>query len=277
MKCEKCGAKDPWADLTDDNTPYTCRACRDTSESESGPDTGTSGSAWTLHLVLFGLGTAGVVWVARKTGYVWQRESFWQLAYWGLWVFVLSGFLAHGYRKNKSRVILHGLAWIAVFALMATAYTIRGDLSGLGSRVLGNLMPHRAVKKTDNSMAFQRGADGHFHVLGEVNGRPVRFLVDTGASGVVLTPRDAESLGWKLEDLSFDRLFETANGRVRGASVVLEELRLGGVVFKGFPASVNEADMGESLLGMSFFNRLEGFAIRGDELVLTFPGPVSPD
>ena len=97
----------------------------------------------------------------------------------------------------------------------------------------------------------------------------IRFLVDTGASEVVLSPRDAERLGFDLKSLNFNRIYQTANGTVTGAPVRLEEIRIGPIVVSDVRASVNGAEMKRSLLGMSFLGRLGGYRVNGDVLTLS--------
>lgn len=110
--------------------------------------------------------------------------------------------------------------------------------------------------------------DGHFFVRAVVDGTPVDFLVDTGASDVALTLADAERLGFRRHQLEFNRRYETANGPVRGAPVRLRELRIGQFSLFDVDASVTEGALGISLLGMSFLRRLEGYAVADGRLIL---------
>lgn len=118
-----------------------------------------------------------------------------------------------------------------------------------------------------NSVAID-GGGGQFVVRAVVNGIDVDFLVDSGASSVVLAPQDARRLGYRQGQLRFTGSAETANGRVRLAPVNLRELRIGQLSRRSLPAVVNEAPMAISLLGMSFLRSLEGWEVRGDRLVL---------
>ena len=97
---------------------------------------------------------------------------------------------------------------------------------------------------------------------------PILFLADTGASHIVLAPGDARKLGIAIEDLSFDRVYHTANGTVRGSSIRIDEFRVGSIHLEDIVASVNEAEMGRSLLGMTFFKRLNSYEVHNDVLTL---------
>ena len=122
--------------------------------------------------------------------------------------------------------------------------------------------------ESDLEYVIQAGAGGHFVVEAAVNGAPVTFLVDTGASSIVLTMEDAERVGFRPESLRFTERFASANGEVRAAPVVLRELRVGQFSVFDMPASVNEAPLRVSLLGMSFLRRLHGYGVEDGRLIL---------
>jgi clan AA aspartic protease (TIGR02281 family) len=122
--------------------------------------------------------------------------------------------------------------------------------------------------ESDLEYVIDAGAGGHFLVEAVVNGAPVTFLVDTGASDVVLTMADAKRLGFRPENLRFTQRFASANGEVRGAPVVLREIRIGQFSVFDMPASVNEAPLRISLLGMSFLKRLQGYGVEDGRLIL---------
>jgi clan AA aspartic protease (TIGR02281 family) len=122
--------------------------------------------------------------------------------------------------------------------------------------------------ESDLEYVIDAGAGGHFLVEAVVNGAPVTFLVDTGASDVVLTMADAKRLGFRPENLRFTQRFASANGEVRGAPVVLREIRIGQFSVFDMPASVNEARLRISLLGMSFLKRLQGYGVEDGRLIL---------
>src|SRR3546814_873500 len=112
------------------------------------------------------------------------------------------------------------------------------------------------------------GAGGNVVGTGRGKGWRVDFLIDTGASEIVLSPADAQRLGYSPENLSFTRQYVTANGIGRGAPIRLDSLAVGPIVYAGLPASVNEAPMGESLLGITFLRRLESYEVRRDVMIL---------
>ena len=120
----------------------------------------------------------------------------------------------------------------------------------------------------DLEQVVRAGSNGHFLVEAVVNGVPVDFMIDTGASHVVLTLEDAERIGFTGNNLRFTQKFESANGTVRAAPVELRELRIGQLQLFDLEASVNGGPLPISLLGMSFLQRLRSYEVARDRLVL---------
>ena len=127
----------------------------------------------------------------------------------------------------------------------------------------------RAESQPSNTIVYAAGEGGHVIVDAAVNGAPTRLLVDTGASLVTLTPKDARAAGIDPHALVFSRQVSTANGTVRMAPVTLREIRLGQLSIYDVPAAVLEK-LNISLLGMSFLGRLQSYEMRDGKLTITW-------
>lgn len=121
-----------------------------------------------------------------------------------------------------------------------------------------------------NELALPRGPGGHYFLTAKVNGVDMTFLVDTGATDVALGAEHAEKLRLQLQDKDYTKRYRTANGIVRGAPVALRQVQAGRLRLRDVEASVLEGPLDMPLLGMSFLNRLRGYEVRGDQLVLRF-------
>jgi len=120
---------------------------------------------------------------------------------------------------------------------------------------------------SSRTLAYRADRRGHFSLTAAINGSPVRLVVDTGASLVALTPDDARAAGIARSELVFDQITQTANGRVRFASVILREIRIEQLSIDNVPAAVIE-NLDQSLLGMSFLKRLKSFEVREGTLTI---------
>ena len=122
---------------------------------------------------------------------------------------------------------------------------------------------------TDDRIEVPKGPDNHFHLTLMINSVPVDFLVDTGASQMVLTQDDAARVGLNPDTLAYIGKAYTANGEVATAPVRLDTVDLGDIRDRRVRASVNSGDMDGSLLGMSYLSRFESIEIRQNTLILT--------
>lgn len=116
-------------------------------------------------------------------------------------------------------------------------------------------------------MELWRAEDGLFYVSGLVNGQSIRFLVDTGASMIVLTPEDARRVGAAQAD-NDAIVTETANGTSRMTRVTLASMQVGGTGASAVPAAVAQDGLKVSLLGQNWLSHLDSVRIDGDRMVL---------
>ena len=168
------------------------------------------------------------------------------------------------------QALRHVTIWGALMVGLLMGYAYRGELQTLGQRLLAEVSGGRPVLARTEELVVTEDEGGGFLVVGHLDGKPVRFLVDTGASDTVLSPDDAQRLGYDLKSLKFDRPSETANGIGYGAVVTADSLSVGPIRFDKVPVSINQAPMRQSLLGMSFLKRLEGVRLEGDKLYLKY-------
>lgn len=186
-----------------------------------------------------------------------------------LLVAVLGAALIVRIRARPGTALKHASIWMLIAAILVLGYSYRDHFAAVKERVISELLPSQGrISEDGRAMVFKRSHGGHFVVEALVDGVPVRFLVDTGATHVVLSPDDAKRLGFETDALSYSETYRTANGLGAGAPIRLPEITLGPIVARDVRASVNRAPMGGSLLGMSFLDRLSSFTVEGDTLTL---------
>ena len=173
----------------------------------------------------------------------------------------LAGWLLAESRANFSRTIRMLIAWGLIFIGLLAGY-------GLWEDVSRDIAPRQTVLEDGSRIEVPRGPDGHYHLTLDLNGTPVSFLVDTGASDMVLTMADARRVGINPDELAFLGTARTANGTVRTAFTTVDQVSLGPITFNRVRASVNGGEMDKSLLGMSFLNRFDRLEITSDGLAL---------
>lgn len=129
--------------------------------------------------------------------------------------------------------------------------------------------PHRVTTPSEppRETELERTESGHFYTYATVNGQLVKFIVDTGADVVALTPEDAERAGVKFNPAEFDVVGEGAGGPIRGENVTIESIELDGKLVNDVRGVVIE-NASRSLLGQSYLSRMGEVQMRGDTMVL---------
>lgn len=166
------------------------------------------------------------------------------------------------YRHRMGRALRDAAIWLLIILGFVTLYGFKDQLAG-------GLFPSQAISVGGDSVALRRGRDGHFAAEVLVNGVPVEFLVDTGATSIVLTRRDAARIGLDPDHLRYSQQAQTANGPVSSAPVRLDAMRLGPFTDHDVRAMVNGGELFSSLLGMDYLNRFRRYSVEGDTLTLT--------
>lgn len=220
---------------------------------------------WLGFLALVGLGLWGLSWYfpARQTAMDWLNAV--NLV--GFLALVSSGFL-YGRRRRLKESARAVALWLAVGVVLVLGFAFRDQLLFLGQNLRSALVPGYPVQTGQREMIVTESAGGGYLVHGMVNGRPVPFLVDTGASDIVLSPADARRIGIPIDSLTFNHVYETANGEGRGAPYRLARLEVGPIVLHDVPVSINQAPMRTSLLGLTFLKRLKSFGFSDHKMIL---------
>jgi len=170
-------------------------------------------------------------------------------------------FVVHN-RQSMGRLAQQAVAWGLIFLGVIAVYGLWGDIRQ-------TVRPRQSVVSANNTVEVPRAPDGHYYLTLMVNDVPVEFLVDTGASMVVLTQKDAIRIGLEPDDLAYVGRAVTANGEVRTAPVRLDSVALGPISDRNIRAWVNQGEMWQSLLGMSYLQRWSRIEITGRGLLLT--------
>jgi aspartyl protease family protein len=228
-------------------------------------------SRWLIWLAILAV-LAGLLWLLSQAfpGALRDpQDRIWLIGTFAFFVAISTrvlrpGAIAWGQRAR------HAAIWVGIVAVLVLGFAYQDELLGVGQRVRAEFASSYPVTTGAHELVVAEGEGGGFFVTGQVNGQPVRFLVDTGSSDTVLSPADAERIGVNMASLHFDHMAETANGTGYGAAFVADRLTVGPIQVENLPMVVNQAPMTSSLLGMTFLRRLSSFQVRGRRLYLTW-------
>lgn len=180
----------------------------------------------------------------------------------GVMITLIGSSLLLSMRGRLNTALQHAVIWGLIF--MATIALI-----AIFPQIRHSIVPQQQeVQSGRIELPLER--DGHYYATLQLNGTPVRFTVDTGASDIVLSRADAQAIGLNLESLAWVGTARTANGTVRLAPVTLDTVQFEGRTSRHIRASVNDAPMDQSLLGMSYLRHFDKIEITGGKLVLHY-------
>ncbi|ALJ14203.1 retropepsin-like aspartic protease family protein [Sphingopyxis macrogoltabida] len=124
------------------------------------------------------------------------------------------------------------------------------------------------ARASSGGVRINRSGDSHFYATAEIDGVDIKMMVDSGASIIALTRRDAETIGIDVDSLPVSGTARTAGGDVPMRTVMLDSVDIDGIEVRRVQAAVVDADMGVSLLGQSYLARLAAVNVEGDTMTL---------
>jgi len=195
-----------------------------------------------------------------------QLARFAALAAFGI---VILGSVLGRFRGQWTQALQALAFWMVALVGLVGLYSYRDDIAVFGNRILGELNPGTVVPGPRGEVSVVRSGAGSFVVDAKANGHSARFVLDTGASVVVLTSETAARIGIDTKRFSFDQPVRTANGSTRAAAITLDTLAVGPIVERRVPALVaRPGTLFQNLLGMTFLERLAAYEVRGDRLIM---------
>lgn len=171
--------------------------------------------------------------------------------------------------RGGPRTMLNIAVLLGAIGGLATAFVFRDEAAVLVQEVRAELMPSVALTRAVGMEELRRGWDGHYRAQAEVNGVPLKLMIDTGASMVLIPYEDAVALGIDPASLDFSVPVATANGHSAVAPVELSSVRIGSIAIFNVPAAIaRPGRLKSGLLGMSFLDKLHETSFREDRLIL---------
>jgi len=127
----------------------------------------------------------------------------------------------------------------------------------------------REPVSSGRTLTLDSGRDAHFEATARIDGRPIDFIVDTGATLVILRESDAARAGIRPSRADYTATVSTANGKIKAAPATLDRVEVGGIIVYDVRALVlpDEA-LWRNLLGMSFLSRLKRYEVANGRMVL---------
>ena len=183
-----------------------------------------------------------------------------RIGYLTLLLIAVGGWAFAEFRGRMGQALRMATAWGMIVLGLVAGYGIWNDISQ-------NLRPRAAVT-AQGTISIPRAPDGHYYLTVTVNDVDIDFLIDTGATNVVLNDRDARRIGIDPATLAFSATAQTANGPVQISHVTLDRVAIGPYADSRVSAWVSQGETEISLLGMSYLSRYD-LQISGGTMTLS--------
>jgi aspartyl protease family protein len=169
-------------------------------------------------------------------------------------------------RLPLSYVAKAGLAWIAIFAALFAIFSFRFEFIGIWERVKADISGTAGQSISGEAIELRRQDDGHYWIMVDINGKPVRFMVDSGATMTAINAITARDAG--IEADGYPIILSTANGRVAAKRANVQSLVVGPHRIENHPVVVSESFGDINLLGMNFLNSMQSWRVEANVMII---------
>ena len=159
-----------------------------------------------------------------------------------------------------------GLAWIAIFATLFAIFSFRFEFIGIWDRVKADISGTAGQNISGEAIELRRQDDGHYWLTVDINSKPVRFMVDSGATTTAINATTAKEAD--VEADGYPIILSTANGRIAAKRGVVRSLSVGPHSIENHPVVVSERFGDVNVLGMNFLNSMQSWRVEGNMMVL---------
>ncbi len=160
---------------------------------------------------------------------------------------------------------------VSTIALVGILITVVLQLSRFDPRLELALpdigLPEQVVEGGETRIPL--APDGHFWLTAQVNGEPVDFMIDTGATLTAVSAKVADRAGLEPRRGGLPVRLNTANGTISAEIASIDELRFGNVAARGLDAVIAPGLGDTSVIGMNLLSRLKGWRVEDNVLIMT--------
>lgn len=174
-------------------------------------------------------------------------------------------------RIGLGEIVRSVLSWIAIFAIFIVMFSYQHEIVGVWNKVTGELTGANDQQVVGGTLKIRQSPDGHYWADAEVNGTPVRFLIDSGATTTAINLKTAQAANVDVNEGGFPTYLNTANGTVEAQRGTIKSLRVGPMMALDLPVVVAEAFGDSNVLGMNFLSEMKSWRVEQGEMILEPP------
>jgi aspartyl protease family protein len=159
-------------------------------------------------------------------------------------------------------------AWIAIFAALFAIFSFRFEFKAVWERVKADISGTAGQSVRGEDITIRRQDDGHYWLQLDVNGKPVRFMIDSGATTTAVNGNTARETGIEVDRTGYPVFLNTANGRVTAQRGVIVSLKIGSRELGQHDVVVSESFGDTNVLGMNFLDSMQSWNVEGNVMTL---------
>ena len=187
---------------------------------------------------------------------------------WGVVCIVLLMSSLAARRLSLGYVAKAAFAWIAIFAALFAIFTFRFEFKAVWERVKADISGTAGQSVSGNEITIRRQDDGHYWLQVDVNGKPVRFMIDSGATTTAVNASTARETGIEVDTDGYPVFLNTANGSVAAQRGIIQSLKIGTHEIGQHNVVVSESFGDTNVLGMNFLDSMQSWKVEGNVMTL---------
>jgi aspartyl protease family protein len=160
------------------------------------------------------------------------------------------------------------LAWVAIFAALFAIFSFRFEFQAIWERVKADFSGVAGQNVSSEAITLRRQDDGHYWLQVMVNGNPVRFMIDSGATTTAVNANTAATTDVEVDSSGYPIILDTANGRVAAKRGSIKTLEIGPHKILDHHVVVSENFGETNVLGMNFLDSLQSWKVEGNVMTL---------
>jgi aspartyl protease family protein len=161
-----------------------------------------------------------------------------------------------------------GLAWVAIFATLFAIFSFRFEFISIWERAKADIAGTAGQSISGEAISLRRQDDGHYWLMVDVNGKPVRFMIDSGATTTAINATTASEVGVEIDTSGYPIILSTANGRVAAKRGVVGLVSIGPHRIENHQVVVSDSFGDVNVLGMNFLDSMQSWKVEADTMVL---------
>ena len=159
-------------------------------------------------------------------------------------------------------------AWIAIFAALFAIFSFRFEFKAVWERVKADVSGTAGQSVSGTEITIRRQDDGHYWLQVDVNGKPVRFMIDSGATTTAVNASTARETGIQVDTDGYPVFLNTANGRVTAQRGIIQSLEIGTHDIGQHDVVVSESFGDTNVLGMNFLDSMQSWKVEANVMTL---------